>query len=831
MKRDRELLDGPYAEATVHKVAELEKELISLAEERDAADRLLSSLRQSLDTLRALWSKCQERESRRGSLHTLNRDRPKIEQLRSAIDRAKRAADVLPTLDEAAIKSNAWKQATSNVEKHERTLNKQKSALRDLEQLFLAAKEKADTLPSKRSRAMDLTSVQPVLKERANLMTRYNKARSELTEAEKATSKEEGLLEAAEEEILKSKQHLERLVAEQSSLGYDANIYAIFKNAQRLAYDLAETRRQFVALDPEIVQATVRSAETALQQDQSNFDNAQTEHAGAEEQLAAAQATLEAIQDQHKAASLRENLVPGCSCPVCEQPVLQVPAAVSPPELDKAKAAAARLKRDCEAAAERLAAVREQVIGTRANLENARKNAREWEQQATRTRQKVEAFTDSLVLAIKPFECSAGMHVDHFVEEELARLERIQAKWQELGQKVNTATLRANKSEAVRDAAKARLDSARSTGDRLSGEIQEAEARLADYDIQIQALGSDDPKKELKSLTTEIGEIERQLTSASENHQQAESCAHQTELLLSAATSQLTSATKEYQECKTAMESALLKAGFADETAVRKAEKSADWIAGAENQLYTFEQNVNQTETRIRELDALLNGVTLTEAEVTSEAEKVRKANQVHLDIIARIGKQTEKIEKLRKDTEKAEALRLEHEERRARHLILDRLSKDLRGDGFQQYLLEGSFRRLVSGASARLRELNDRYELTFVDGKFAVTDHDHGSLSRLADTLSGGETFLVSLALALELSEQVQQAAGAVRLDSLFIDEGFGTLDPETLDTVADAIESLSKTNRMVGVITHVAELHRRLPRLEVRPSASGSTVEYVED
>jgi exonuclease SbcC len=84
---------------------------------------------------------------------------------------------------------------------------------------------------------------------------------------------------------------------------------------------------------------------------------------------------------------------------------------------------------------------------------------------------------------------------------------------------------------------------------------------------------------------------------------------------------------------------------------------------------------------------------------------------------------------------------------------------------------------------------------------------------------------------LALELSEQVQQAAGAVRLDSLFIDEGFGTLDSETLDTVADAIESLSKTNRMVGVITHVAELHRRLPRLEVRPTPSGSVVQYVED
>ena len=139
--------------------------------------------------------------------------------------------------------------------------------------------------------------------------------------------------------------------------------------------------------------------------------------------------------------------------------------------------------------------------------------------------------------------------------------------------------------------------------------------------------------------------------------------------------------------------------------------------------------------------------------------------------------------------------------------------------------------RCLVVGASQRLKELNERYELAFNEGHFEVIDHDHGRLSRSADTLSGGETFLVSLALALQLSDEVQQAAGAVRLDSLFIDEGFGTLDPETLNTVADAIESLGKTKRMVGVITHVPELHRRLPRLEVRPSMMGSSIHYVEE
>ena len=88
------------------------------------------------------------------------------------------------------------------------------------------------------------------------------------------------------------------------------------------------------------------------------------------------------------------------------------------------------------------------------------------------------------------------------------------------------------------------------------------------------------------------------------------------------------------------------------------------------------------------------------------------------------------------------------------------------------------------------------------------MIDHDNAAESRGIETLSGGETFLASLALALALSEQVQKIAGAVHLDCLFIDEGFGALDPETLRTVSDTIRALQVGGRMVGVITHVPEI-----------------------
>ena len=95
--------------------------------------------------------------------------------------------------------------------------------------------------------------------------------------------------------------------------------------------------------------------------------------------------------------------------------------------------------------------------------------------------------------------------------------------------------------------------------------------------------------------------------------------------------------------------------------------------------------------------------------------------------------------------------------------------------------------------------------------------------------TLSGGETFQASLALALALSSQISAlaAAGAARLDSIFLDEGFGTLDAETLEVVATTLEALAQGDRMVGVVTHVAELAERVPvRFRVSRNARTSVI-----
>ncbi|MEV6631170.1 SMC family ATPase [Actinoplanes sp. NPDC051470] len=160
-------------------------------------------------------------------------------------------------------------------------------------------------------------------------------------------------------------------------------------------------------------------------------------------------------------------------------------------------------------------------------------------------------------------------------------------------------------------------------------------------------------------------------------------------------------------------------------------------------------------------------------------------------------------------------------------------LAGHLRANNFERWLLEEALDLLVDGASGILRDLTGgQYDLMHEKGDFWVVDHFDADLRRGVRTLSGGETFQASLALALALSEQLAgMSATAASLESIMLDEGFGTLDAATLDVVAATLENLAaRGDRMVGVVTHVQALAERIPvRFEVHKDARTAYVERV--
>jgi exonuclease SbcC len=155
-------------------------------------------------------------------------------------------------------------------------------------------------------------------------------------------------------------------------------------------------------------------------------------------------------------------------------------------------------------------------------------------------------------------------------------------------------------------------------------------------------------------------------------------------------------------------------------------------------------------------------------------------------------------------------------------------------------YVLRQWFGQVVAAANVRLGAMSaGRYELRRTDesgtrrertGLTLVVIDRHTGTERSPRSLSGGETFYTSLALALGLADVVKAEAGGVDLDTLFIDEGFGTLDAETLDQVMAVIDELRDRGRVVGIVSHVADLKERVPeRLEVRRLADGSSTARI--
>lgn len=198
------------------------------------------------------------------------------------------------------------------------------------------------------------------------------------------------------------------------------------------------------------------------------------------------------------------------------------------------------------------------------------------------------------------------------------------------------------------------------------------------------------------------------------------------------------------------------------------------------------------------------------------------------------LGEARTSLRLLREQAEAREEVEESLEQRRHKSFVAKTLGSHLSATGFGRWMQNRILEWLVAGGSARLKELSSGHYSLDLDprNEFLVIDHHNADERRSARTLSGGETFLASLALALSLAEQVAGLAssGGARLEALFLDEGFGALDPETLDVVAASIDQLG-TERMVGLVTHVSELANRIPvQYRVKKVGNSSSVERVE-
>jgi|GEM_PF-109456 len=283
------------------------------------------------------------------------------------------------------------------------------------------------------------------------------------------------------------------------------------------------------------------------------------------------------------------------------------------------------------------------------------------------------------------------------------------------------------------------------------------------------------------------------------------------------------------------LEAALADSGFASREAAEAAALAAETRRAWSERVAAHRTREHELRHELAQLAAKLAGRVLSAADwEAAQAERI--AAKIRADAaLAACATATRAAEELAVRHERWRELEARRAELAARQERLGKLQYVLKANAFVEFLAEEQLMQVSRAASERLGQLTRRRYALEVDsgGGFVIRDDANGGVKRPVGTLSGGETFLTSLALALALSAQIQ-LKGEYPLEFFFLDEGFGTLDPDLLDMVVGALEKLHIDRLAVGVISHVAELRARLPRklvvLPAEPSGRGSRIVLEE-
>jgi exonuclease SbcC len=284
-------------------------------------------------------------------------------------------------------------------------------------------------------------------------------------------------------------------------------------------------------------------------------------------------------------------------------------------------------------------------------------------------------------------------------------------------------------------------------------------------------------------------------------------------------------------------------AGFQTVDDFRAALRSEDQIVSVERLIAKFQSDFAAAEDRLKRARNKAEGIRQPDLPALEAAYK--QAGERLETCLTQIADLTNKINLARKQLAALDAVLAESERLEKRHRTVARIAEAANGRNnarvnFQRFVQATLLDRVLEAATERLRTMSrGRYELqrtheTLDRRASAGLDLEvfdaHTGAARPVSTLSGGESFQASLSLALGLAGVVQTHAGGLRLESIFIDEGFGSLDADALGLAMDTLCDLQQGGRLIGIVSHVAELKEQIPaRLEVKPGRRGSEARFI--
>ena len=761
--------------------------------------------RQNLEAGKAADARLREQQEAAKALAELEAQAETVEQQRQRLARATKAAGLQDALELAANTAEQAQAARQQAQARQNQADQARLALQKADEA-LGAQQAEEP--------------------------RRNQVRSEL-ERLAALDQDAIALAQAQQKL----GELQRAVSEadKTAQAKAAGLEALQRQQEALAAKLEQTRNLASLVDGRraLAEQAARQAEDAanmaqlrIEQQQAANNLAQAKDALKQAEQDATQAkvvaqALDAAWRAGQASVLAADLEPGAPCPVCGSfdhpaPATLTGAIPTTEQVDQAKTAT-------ETAA--------------LQAEQARKAHGDAQHQAESRAERTANLQKSLGQAAQlPLE-----HLQKAATDAAASLHKAEAAFKNLAGQKQQATAQ----QGQLDQAKAQADESAKQAEQAKADLAAQQAvtneRLARLPENLREPGALHQAREV--ARRELAALEQALEQARQAQTKASSALAAAQAALKAAEQAAAQADAAAAKARQALGQRLSQAGFKDEQDLLLARLDDQATAGLERGIKRYEADVEAARQRKTRADQAAAADAPPDLEALEQAASQAEAlaNEAAAET-GRLAQRLDQIEAWQAGLQKSAANLAELDRRFgvAGSLAETASGKNSLGMSLQRFVLAALLDEVLDAASRRLslmsrgryflRRAQDRRDRRRVAGLDLLVYDDHHGTERPVHTLSGGESFLASLALALGLAEVVQARAGGIQLDTIFIDEGFGSLDAEALDLAMQALADLIDGGRMVGVISHVEELKERMDaRLEIIPGRDGSSARLV--
>jgi DNA repair protein SbcC/Rad50 len=664
----------------------------------------------------------QDVERLRNERVTLDKEGPSVESARTELERARRANAIVPRLE--AFKAATTKMETAR-DSHtkasgaaERTAAAKGQAADRAAHASEAARE-CDAL-SRRLRSLD--EIAGDVARRAQLGDGLKSAEQQLSNAAKALTAAREAQELAHTKVRGHEVRLGELQAALDGSRVDGALLDAIEGSFESVGRAKALQQEISSLESEVASCeTERShAEGKAADSQAACDKARSAAEAADEQLAKARFALEDGRDRDRAAALRAHLHAGDACPVCLQTVAEVPDAAKRPELvalekalEEAEAQATKAtgaNRRADTALATATAKRDQVVRA-ADAASVRLADR---------RGVLDAVLLTLSAIVPAGTAVEGLGVLVWMDERRGALRAAKAERERRAKSVRDA-------EAALGAARLAVAEAEGNAKRASDHHQrqmEERARLqSDLDAtvaRIQAVSSHpDPLAEREGLIRQIASLQDADRNADRALAEATNASIKADTELQAAHTALSQATAHTSAMEEALITALVNAGFTSVDAAVESIRSDGQQKALETRVNTFDEKRAGVQQRLAELEPQVAGREMSADRLNEIERQSKTAGDTSRQSDQIVAKLETEVSRLQNDVKARAALMSQKDVLQKTFSITAELATDLKGDRFQEFLLEEAFKALVAGASVRLKTISNRYTLQWESGEF----------------------------------------------------------------------------------------------------------------